>query len=567
MKSWSWAGAISAVLLLVVSNLLAFAAGAKNPDTAPVAAPTPIIATPAVMPLPGVGQAIAEISLQQGMGQLPVDWIALRAVYDAGRSPIWALPTGFTPLGQQFMQLLPKALQAGFGLPPEAALAVTTLPPPIDAATAARAEALLSVVFMTAAVDAGSLIGDAAQRGLGILAALDQSTDQPAFLQQEVPVYPPFWRLYRQLPGYIAYVRAGGWPTIGGIDKLEPGQRHASVVALRQRLVVTGDLIAAPVADPAADPELYDGDLVPAVQAFQRSHGLNDDGVIGKRTVEEMNVPAETRLRMIMLNLQRMQEQGPGFEPRHLIVNVPAQEVKIIEDGNIAFYTKAIVGKVERKTPLLNSIITQVKLNPDWSVPPKIAANDMLRHELDQPGYFVTKNVRVYDSGGGEVDANTIDWREVRKSGYFPYRLKQDAGPENALGPVKLDFKNDYAVYLHGTSAPALFAKQDRYFSSGCVRTADPVGLAAFVLKDNPVWTRSHVDEVIASGKTTYVAVARPLPIHITYMTAWVDEGGILQFRRDAYGYDRLPSMPNLMPDIDQPSVTSSIADRSSGRN
>ena len=562
MKSRSWAGAISAVLLLLLSNAPVFGAGAKNPDTAP--APNVITVTPSpVMSLSGVGQAIAALALQPGMAQLPVDWAGLRAVYEAGRSPIWTTPAGFTPLGQQFMQLLPRAMQAGFGLPPEAALAVTTLASPVDAATAAQAEALLSVVFMTAAVDAGSLLGDVMQRGLGILAALDRSTDQPAFLQKEVPIYPPFWRLYRQLPGHAAYVEAGGWPTVGGFDKLEPGQRNAGVTAIRQRLLATGGLVAAA----AEDPELYDGDLVPAVQAFQRSHGLNDDGVIGKRTIEEMNVSAETRLRMILLNLRRMQEQGPSFEPRHLIVNVPAQEVKIIEDGKVAFYTKAIVGRVERKTPLLNSIITQVKLNPDWTVPPKIASNDMLRHELDQPGYFAAKNVRVYDSDGGEVDANSIDWREVRKSGYFPYRLKQDAGPENALGPVKLDFKNDYAVYLHGTSAPALFAKQDRYFSSGCVRTADPVDLAAFVLKDDPVWTRSHVDDVIASGKTTYVSVARPLPIHITYMTAWVDEDGLLQFRRDAYGYDRLPSLPQMASDAAQPSVTSSIADRMSGRN
>jgi len=177
-------------------------------------------------------------------------------------------------------------------------------------------------------------------------------------------------------------------------------------------------------------------------------------------------------------------------------------------------------------------------------VPGKIAAIDMLKHELQDPGYFYKKNVRVYTSDGDLVDPRRINWKDVKASGRFPYRLKQDAGPENALGPVKLDFQNDYAVFIHGTSAPELFVKQDRFFSSGCMRVEDPLGLAAFLLQDDPSWTRARVEEVVKSGVTTYAKLKRPIPLHVVYMTAWVDEAGQANFRRDVYNRDPGVSIP-----------------------
>jgi L,D-transpeptidase YcbB len=280
------------------------------------------------------------------------------------------------------------------------------------------------------------------------------------------------------------------------------------------------------------------------VKAFQKAHGLNDDGVVGKRTIEEMNVSAEQRLKMLLLNLDRMRAESPDVQDRFVFVNIPSTELRVIENGVTTFHANAIMGKVSRKTPLLKSVIFQAKLNPDWSVPARIAAIDMLRHELEEPGYFASKNVRVYASDGRQVDPRTVDWREVKQNGHFPYRLKQDAGPENALGPMKLDFQNDYSVFIHGTSAPKLFAKQDRFFSSGCVRVDDPLGLATFLLQDDPGWNRQRVDDVVKGGKTTYVKLARPIPLHIVYMTAWVDEQGVVNFRNDVYKRDGKVNIP-----------------------
>jgi murein L,D-transpeptidase YcbB/YkuD len=348
-----------------------------------------------------------------------------------------------------------------------------------------------------------------------------------------------FWRLHAALPTYIGYYERGGWPTVSGSEKIEPGDKGPRVKQVAERLLATGEL---PVL--GADPELYDPALEVAVQGFQKSHGLNNDGVIGKRTIEEMNVSAGERLKMVLLNLDRMRAESPDMEDRFVFVNVPSTELRVIDNGVTTFHANAIVGKAARKTPLLKSEIFQAKLNPDWSVPAKIARVDMLRHELEEPGYFANKNVRVYTSDGLEVNPRAVNWKQVKDGGSFPYRLKQDAGPENALGPMKLDFQNDYAVFIHGTSAPKLFEKQDRFFSSGCVRVDDPLGLATFLIQDDPSWNRPRVDEVVKGGKTTYVKLVRPIPLHIVYMTAWVDEEGVANFRNDVYKDDPSVSIP-----------------------
>jgi murein L,D-transpeptidase YcbB/YkuD len=239
-----------------------------------------------------------------------------------------------------------------------------------------------------------------------------------------------------------------------------------------------------------------------------------------------------------------MRAESPDMEDRFVFVNIPSTELRVIDNGVTTFHANAIVGKVARKTPLLKSEIFQAKLNPDWSVPAKIAKIDMLKHELDEPGYFASKNVRVFTSDGRQIDPRSVNWHDVKKTGYFPYRLKQDAGPENALGPMKLDFQNDYSVFIHGTSAPKLFAKQERFFSSGCVRVDDPLGLATFLLQDDPSWNRARVEEVVKGGKTTYAKLARPIPLHIVYMTAWVDEQGVANFRDDIYDSDPSIAIP-----------------------
>lgn len=539
----NWGGvAVTTFCLVLVASGLSDAALAdkdqRNVATPPASATTapPAVGVPEVA---GIAAAVDRLQQSQRLAALPVDWAGLKAFYDGGGAALWVTSTSYSALGAQLLYQAPRAMAAGMPVAAEVQSALAALPPQLSPALPADAEALMSALYVASAYDATSQVGEKTSSALSLLAALSAAKDQARTLASQFPSFHMFWRLHAAVPVYEGYYERGGWPTVSGTQKMEPGDRGPRVRQVAERLLVTGELPA-----PGADPELYDPALEVAVAAFQRAHGLNDDGVIGKRTIEEMNVSAEQRLKMVVLNLDRMRAESPDMEDRFVFVNVPSTELRVIDNGVTTFETKAIVGRVGRKTPLLKSEIFQAKLNPDWSVPSKIAAVDMLRHELDEPGYFASKNVRVFTSDGKQIDPRTINWGDVKKSGYFPYRLKQDAGPENALGPMKLDFQNDYSVFIHGTSAPKLFAKQDRFFSSGCVRVDDPLGLATFLIQDDPSWNRARVDEVVRSGKTTYVKLARPIPLHIVYMTAWVDERGIVNFRNDVYDNDPDIALP-----------------------
>ncbi|MEZ5831556.1 MAG: L,D-transpeptidase family protein [Dongiaceae bacterium] len=539
-----WSCRIAGALCLALTALGLPGSAVAEKGEHNIALPQPSqAAEPATAPNPaviGIDGAIDRLQQSQRLADLPVDWAGLKAFYAGGGPALWVTPTDYSPLGAQLLHQVPRAAAAGMPVAAQIQSALGELPPQVASASPADVEALMSAVYVAGAYDSIEPMGAKAASGSGLLENLRRAKDQSRTIALEYPTFHMFWRLHAALPTYVAYYERGGWPTVSGSEKLEPGDKGPRVHQVAERLLVTGEL---PVM--GADPELYDPALEVAVETFQRAHGLNDDGVIGKRTIEEMNVSAETRLKMVLLNLDRMRAASPDMEDRFVFVNIPSTELRVIDDGVTTFHANAIVGKVARKTPTLRSEIFQAKLNPDWTVPAKIAAIDMLRHELDQPGYFASKNVRVFTSDGRQIDPRTVNWRDVKSNGYFPYRLKQDAGPENALGPMKLDFQNDYSVFIHGTSAPKLFAKQDRFFSSGCVRVDDPIGLATFLLQDDPSWTRERVEDVVKGGKTTYAKLARPIPLHIVYMTAWVDEQGIANFRNDIYDNDPSVSIPS----------------------
>jgi len=527
--------------------LLAATAGARA-DTADRfiqtqenAAPAPVPELPQPVPaaVPSIGAEFDALKTDPSFAGLTVDWEALKAYYAAHQNnAIWTHANGFSIQGQAWIAQIPLAVTAGMQVPQQTLIRIAGMTPPADAASQTRDEALMSAFFVATAVEATGPLGDAKHRGAGVLDTMAQAKDPGSVMSLEWPGYYRFWKLYAELPVYENYYKAGGWPSVPKIDKLEPGKSDAIVPALRARLQATGELAATTRTD-----NEYDPDLTAAVELFQRNHGLNDDGVIGSRTVEEMNVPAATRLQMILLNLERMREVADKFEPRHLIVNIPSQEAKVIDNGKVAFWSKAIVGRVDRKTPTLDSVIKLAKFNPEWNAPAKIASNDEVRRARADPNFLTSKGFHVYDGNGMEVDPQQIDWTSVGP-GNFPYRLVQQPGPENALGPVKLDFPNPESVYLHGTNQKELFAKQDRFFSSGCMRLQRPVDLAAFLLQDDPNWQRDHIDQVVEAGKTTIVPLKTPMPIHVVYMTAWVDEDGVMQFRKDMYRYDKYPDIP-----------------------
>jgi len=350
-------------------------------------------------------------------------------------------------------------------------------------------------------------------RSIDQLAALEgvgAAPDLDRFFLAWQPQAPEYSDLRAALADYRALAGAGGWPTVPMGESLKPGMTDPRVPALRARLAVTDG------ADPGAA-ELYDDGLAAVVKAFQRRHGLDVDGVVGKGTVAALNVPVDIRVQDIVLSMERWRWMPPQLGRNHLIVNIAGFELRRFADGRLAERMNVVVGKPYSKTPVFSDRIRYLEFNPYWNVPAGIAVKEELPKLKSNPG------ARAAAYGPGN----------------FPFQLRQRPGPNNALGRVKFMFPNQFDVYLHDTPARSLFDKAERAFSHGCIRLARPLDLAVQVLAVGgvPGWDMKRIDAVVASQKRTVVNLAEPLPIHITYFTAWVDQG-LPNFRADIYGQD-----------------------------
>jgi murein L,D-transpeptidase YcbB/YkuD len=340
----------------------------------------------------------------------------------------------------------------------------------------------------------------------------------------------------------IAYndtMQAGGWPRVPKGPKIQIGDRGSRVAALRSRLYISGDLKET-VKD---DPEFFDEALDQAVLRFQHRHGLKEDGIVGRETLAALNVPAEDRVRQIKLNMERWRRLSPhDFGPRYLLVNIANFKLDVLENKSSIFDMRIVAGRECRPTPVFTGKMTYVVINPYWHIPQKLAVEDMLPRIKKDPEFVKEQNIRIFESweaGARELDPESVDWSQITKEN-FSYKLRQDPGPLNALGRIKFMFPNRFGVYLHDTPSRNLFEKTKRCFSSGCVRVAEPVELAAYLLQDNPNWARERIMDAINSLKTQIVSLPEPIAVHIIYQTAWVDEVGTIQFRDDIYERDKI---------------------------
>jgi len=336
------------------------------------------------------------------------------------------------------------------------------------------------------------------------------------------------------LAHYRHLAAQGGWPQVPVGPALHEDDVDARIPLLRERLVASSDLPAS-----ASQGDFFDGPLKEAVQRFQARHGLAADGVVGAKTLGELNVPLNERIQQLAASLERCQPLPPLLEQRHILVNIADFTLKLYEDGKLRLSMPVIVGRTYRQTPVFNGRISSLVLNPSWEVPHSIATKDLLPKIQKNPDYLKQSGFRVFRGWkpGEEIDPAGIAWANLSPA-HFPYRLRQEPGPDNALGRVKFPFPNPYNVYLHDTPARALFQQDSRTFSSGCIRLARPLDLAVYLLQGTPLGSMEALTAALTREKTQSVAIPSPIAIHIVYMTAWVDREGIVQFRRDIYNRD-----------------------------
>jgi L,D-transpeptidase YcbB len=340
-----------------------------------------------------------------------------------------------------------------------------------------------------------------------------------------------FWPLLRAMSMYEQIEEWGGWQHIPAGERIALNDRDDRVPLIRGRLVATGDLAVS-----GGDPTVYDEVVFEGTRRFQSRNGLTPDGVIGSKTLAAMNVPVAERIKQLAINLKRLNELSETLGRRYVFVNIAGQVVEAVSDGTVDFRRRVIVGKEDRQTPEYNSSISFIALNPYWNVPRSIAEKDLIPKARRNPGYFERLGIRVY-RGGREVRASSVNWHQTSAR---DVRLRQDPSPRNSLGTVKIHFNNPYAVYLHDTPSKSLFGRTARTYSSGCVRVEDVHDLTEWLLSETPNWdTRAAIDSALSSRRRVDVPLAEQVPIYMLYLTAWVDEYGVVQFRDDVYDIDR----------------------------
>ncbi|RWB25713.1 L,D-transpeptidase family protein [Mesorhizobium sp.] len=329
---------------------------------------------------------------------------------------------------------------------------------------------------------------------------------------------------------YQNIVAQGGWEPVPDTKKLQLGVVDTDVVPLRRRLMISGDL-----AQSAGLSEAFDSYVDAAVKRFQARHGLPSDGTLGQYTYAAMNVSAQVRLGQLQTNLQRLNERAGTLGNRYVLVDIPGAQIEAVENDRVVLRHTAVVGKIDRQTPIVDSKINEIIVNPYWNAPVSIVRKDIIPLMRKDPNYLKDSKIRLFAPDGSEVDPLTVDWStdDAEK-----YRFRQDPGAGNAMASVKINFPSPDGVYMHDTPQQSLFGKMMRFDSSGCVRVQNVRDLVTWILRDTPGWNRQYFESAIKSGENIPVQVTNPVPVYFLYISAWSTGPGVVQFRDDIYGLD-----------------------------
>ncbi len=343
--------------------------------------------------------------------------------------------------------------------------------------------------------------------------------------------YDTAYNLEYAISQYEPFVAAGGWlPVSQNVYGLKLGNSGRRVVELKQRLMSSGDL-----PPDVARGDMFDEALDRAVRTFQARHGLVLNGQVDEQTYYAMAIGADVRLNQLRLNLQRVNGLASALGERYVVVNIPAATIEAVEGGQVAQRHTAVVGRIDRQTPILTSRVHQINFNPYWHVPKSIIRADLTRYMQENPNYLTEQRIHIYDGSGNEIQPSQINWTTDEAVNYM---FRQEPGATNSMGHVKINFHNPHDVYLHDTPQRALFGENARFHSSGCVRVDQPNALVAWLLRDNGGWDVPTVDALFATNERLDVSINQPVSIHTTYITAWANRQGTVSFRDDVYQFD-----------------------------
>lgn len=338
------------------------------------------------------------------------------------------------------------------------------------------------------------------------------------------------------LNAYREIAARGGWAPIGP-ERLRLGSRGPAVQALRNRLIAAGDLDAA-----SAGSATYDSFVEQAVRRFQWRHGLTQTGTLSGGTITAMNVPVETRIRQLELNLVRLRAYSGHLGHRYVVANIPAALVETVENGVVATRHAAGVGKIDRQSPILQTRIPEVNFNPTWTVPASIIRRDLIPRMRKEPTYLDENRIRVIGPNGQIIPSQAINWNTDEAT---RFTFRQDPGGEfNSLGFVRINIPSPHGVYMHDTPAKGIFGDDYRFVSSGCIRVQNVRDFVQWLLRDSPGWDRDRIEQTFESGQRINVPIPGGIPVYWVYLTAWATAEGHVHFRDDIYQKDGIAGVP-----------------------
>lgn len=345
----------------------------------------------------------------------------------------------------------------------------------------------------------------------------------------------------KELIKYLEIEQKGGWARIPTTKKgsIKVGQSNAAIPLIRARLHATGELGNCATKAPL----IYDVCLQKAIMKFQKNNGINPNGTIDSKTNKALGENIDTRISKIRLNMDRIKWLNHRFEPRSIMINIPDFKLTFIENNKARKEMKVIVGDKKHHTPVFSNRVSIIILNPYWNVPKSIIQKEFIPKLLKNPNAMSKENIDVtrgWDNNEPKINPATIDWSQYQFSKTVPFRFAQPPGNGNALGKIKFLFPNNFAVYMHDTPTKRLFNEDVRAFSHGCIRLAEPMELFKIFASFDSAINMERADKILKGKTETQIGLKNSIPVDIVYLTSWVDNDGVLQFRDDVYGYDDL---------------------------